>query len=41
MNLKSPTLRFIYLYGKDTADKLGIIPIEPADVTLNKTIFKK
>ncbi len=40
-NLKSPTLRFIYLYGEDTADKLGIVPIEPADVTLNKSIFKK
>ena len=40
-NLMVPTQRFIALYGSDTAKKLNIKLIDPNQVTLNKSIFKK
>lgn len=40
-NLMVPTQRFIALYGSDTAEKLNIKLIDPNQVTLNKSIFKK
>lgn len=40
MNRKSPASRFIFLYGEDTAKILGILLIDPNDVTLNNAIFK-
>lgn len=40
-NLMVPVQRFIALYGSDTAKKLNIKLIDPNQVTLNKSIFKK
>jgi IS30 family transposase len=41
LNNKSPYSVFSQLYGKDTADLLGIKEIEPNNVSLSKSILKK
>lgn len=40
-NLKSPSSRFIFNYGESIASKLGITVIDPNDVTLSRSVFKK
>ena len=40
MNHRSPYQLFIFLYGQEIADKLGLVEILPNDVCLNNSIFK-
>lgn len=41
LNNISPYDMFSTIYGKDTIDKLGLIKIEPNDVSLSKSLLKK
>ena len=41
LNDESPYSVFSKIYGKDTANKLGIQEIEPNKVSLSKSLLKK
>lgn len=40
-NFKSPTEKFLFQYSQEVADSLGIKLLQPNDVVLNDSIFKK